>query len=158
MKYAVFVLLCTILFTRLSAQQPGSIEMQKGFWGTTYWKDNNKISNVEFTNLVKQNPAAFTELKKARTNKAFSTLFSSAGGFLVGWPIGTAAGGGDANWAMAGIGAGLVLVAIPFEIAFNKRAKNAVNTYNNGLGKSSWRKPQVSLGFTQHGMGMKMSF
>ena len=158
MKYAVFVVLCTILLTRLSAQQPGSIEMRKGFWGTTYWKDNSKISNIEFKETLKQNPAAFAEFKKAQTNKTFSTLFSSVGGFLIGWPIGTAAGGGDANWAMAGVGAGLVLVAIPFEMAFNKRAKNAVNTYNNGLGKSSWRKPQVSLGFTQHGMGMKMSF
>jgi hypothetical protein len=158
MKYTVIVFLFTLMFAQLPAQQGGVIEIRKGFWGTTYWKDNNNISKLQFTSMLKQNPAAFTELKKARTNSAFSTLFSSAGGFLIGWPVGTAAGGGDANWAMAGVGAGLVLVAIPFEIAFNKRMKNAVNTYNNGLAKSSWRKPRLSMGFTQHGMGMKMSF
>ena len=77
---------------------------------------------------------------------------------MVGWPIGTAAGGGEANWTLAGIGAGLIVAAIPFENAFSKRARNSINIYNSRTGKSSWRKPQLNLGFTRHGMGMKLSF
>lgn len=148
--------ICTIFQT--NAQQPGTIEIRKNFWGTTYRQNDQKLSGADLMNKLKENPVALREMKKARTNQAFSTIFSGVGGFMIGWPLGTAAGGGDANWTMAGIGAGLIVAAIPFEIAFSKRARNAINTYNSGLGKSSWRRPQLNLGFTRHGMGMKLSF
>ena len=35
------------------------------------------------------------------------------GGFLIGWPLGTALAGGDPNWTLAAIGAGCVAIAIP---------------------------------------------
>lgn len=151
-------LFVSLTFIHVNAQQPGSIEIRKNFWGTTYRQHDQKLSAAGLMEKLKENPAAFTEMKKARTNQAFSSVFSGIGGFMVGWPIGTAAGGGDPNWTLAGIGAGLIVAAIPFEIAFSKRARNAINTYNSGLGKSSWRKPQLNLGFTRHGMGMKLSF
>lgn len=158
MKTIVLILLMAVTLTNLNAQQGGTIEIRKSFWGTTYRQNDRKLTPGELMETLKTNPAAYTEMKKARTNQTFSSIFSGVGGFMVGWPIGTAAGGGEANWTLAGIGAGLIVAAIPFEIAFNKRARNAINTYNSGSGKSSWRKPQVNLGFTQHGMGMKLSF
>ncbi len=151
-------LLMIIAFTSLTAQQPGAIEIRKSFWGTTYRQYDQKLSPAALMEKLKENPVALAEMKKARTNQAFSTVFSAAGGFMIGWPLGAAAGGGDANWTMAGIGAGLIIAAIPFELAFGKRARNAINTYNNGLGKSSWKKPQLNLGFTRYGMGMRLSF
>ncbi len=158
MRTLVLTLLLTLSLTALLAQQTGTIEMRKTFWGINYRQNGQKLTGTELMEKLKTNPAAYTEMKKARTNQAFSSLFSGVGGFMVGWPLGTAAGGGDANWTLAGIGAGLIVAAIPFEIAFNKRARNAINTYNSALSKSSWRKPQLNLGFTRHGMGIKLSF
>jgi hypothetical protein len=158
MRNILFTFLLTLIVSGLSAQQPGAIEIRRSFWGTTYRQNDQKLSAAGLMEKLRENPAAFSEMKKARTNQTFSAIFSGVGGFMVGWPLGTAAGGGDANWTLAGIGAGLIVAAIPFEIAFNKRARNAINTYNSGLGKSSWRKPALNLGFTRHGMGMKLSF
>ena len=158
MRILLALLLMTSVVSHIQAQRTGTIEIKKNFWGTTYRQNNQKLTPAELMETLKANPAAYAEMKKARTNQTFSSIFSGVGGFMVGWPIGTAAGGGDANWTLAGIGAGLIVAAIPFEIAFNKRARNSINTYNTGLGKSSWRKPQLNLGFTQHGMGMKLSF
>lgn len=158
MRILIIVLLLTWGCTQLQAQGSGTIEIKKNFWGTTYRQNNQKLTPAELMETLKTNPAAYTEMKKARTNQTFSFIFSGVGGFMVGWPIGTAAGGGDPNWTLAGIGAGLIVAAIPFEIAFSKRARNSINTYNSGLGKSSWRKPQLNIGFTQHGMGMRLSF
>lgn len=158
MRIFLALLFMTCLVTQSPAQRTGTIEIKKNFWGTTYRQNNQKLTPAELMETLKTNPAAYTEMKKARTNQTFSSIFSGVGGFMVGWPIGTAAGGGDANWTLAGIGAGLIVAAIPFEIAFSKRARNSINIYNNGSGKSSWHKPQLNLGFTRHGMGMKLSF
>ncbi|MBI5372884.1 MAG: hypothetical protein HZA79_12750 [Sphingobacteriales bacterium] len=126
----------------------GPIEIHKNFFGTGFWGNDRKLTNAELMNTLSAHPAAHTEMKKARANQAFSTVFSFAGGALIGWPIGTAAGGGDPNWTLAAVGAGLVAIAIPFEIAFNKKAKNAISLYNSSLQKSSGRKPVVNLGIS----------
>ena len=60
-------------------------------------------------------------------------ILSYAGGFMIGWPIGTAIGGGKPAWALAGIGGGLVAVAIPLSISSNKKMETAVRQYNAGL-------------------------
>jgi hypothetical protein len=86
-------------------------------------------------------------------------MLSCAGGFMVGWPIGTAIGGGDPEWAMAGIGAGLIVIAIPISSKFNKQAKLAVDTYNGGLPSSSfWDKNELRVSVTGSGIGLALRF
>ncbi len=50
-----------------------------------------------------------------------ANVLAIPGGALIGWPLGTAIGGGDPEWYLAGIGAGLVAIAIPLEIIGKKR-------------------------------------
>jgi hypothetical protein len=86
-------------------------------------------------------------------------MLSCAGGFMVGWPIGTAIGGGDPEWAMAGIGAGLIVIAIPLSLKFNKQAKQAVDTYNGGLFTSSfWDKNELIVSMTGNSVGLVLRF
>lgn len=68
-------------------------------------------------------------------------LISCVGGFMVGWSIArTLTGnGGKSNLTIAGIGAGLILVSIPINRKYIKQAKQAVNTYNEGIKSSSNR-------------------
>ena len=54
---------------------------------------------------------------------------------------------------MAGIGAGLIVVSIPISQSFNKKAKQAVDTYNGGLQTSSfWDKNELKLTMTGNGI------
>ena len=78
---------------------------------------------------------------------------------MVGWQIGAALGGGDPNWALAGIGAGLIVVYIPISQKFNKQAKTAVDTFNGGLKTSSfWDNNELGIGLTGNGVGLSLRF
>jgi len=60
---------------------------------------------------------------------------------------------------MAGIGAGLIVVSIPISQSFNKKAKQAVDTYNGGLQTSSfWDKNELKLTMTGNGIGLTLNF
>ena len=83
-----------------------------------------------------------------------------AGGFLIGYPVGTAIGGGEPKWAMAGIGAGLLIIAIPISSGANKKVKKAIRLYNKSLIPITYHKPSpsFSLETTQNGIGVVMRF
>jgi hypothetical protein len=90
-------------------------------------------------------------------NLGFGTTLSIAGGLLVGFPLGTAIGGGDPNWALAGVGVGLFLLSIPLEIGYHKNVKAAVDTYNQSLERTTSRV-EFKLGLSATGIGVKLKF
>ncbi|MAU26781.1 MAG: hypothetical protein CMH45_05175, partial [Muricauda sp.] len=107
----------------------------------------------EETKLISSGPFGFS-------NKTLSSIMGFVGGGLVGWPVGTAIGGGDANWALAGVGAGLIGVSIPISSSANKKTKQAVDVYNSSLGTTTFieYKPQLKLIANGNGFGMSLSF
>lgn len=92
----------------------------------------------QLVNTLKPNEQAYKQIKSAQSTYILAMILSYAGGFMVGYPIGTAFGGGEPNWAIAGVGAGLIVVAIPISQKFSKKARLAVDTYNRGLETSSF--------------------
>lgn len=111
-----------------------TIDMASSFFsGFRFYVANQRIDNKELKTLLKTNGVAFAQFKSANTSGAFSTILGYTGGFLIGWPIGTAIAGGKPNWALAGIGAGLTAVSIPLSISAKKKLKSAVSTYNASL-------------------------
>jgi len=89
---------------------------------------------------------------------AIRPVLQLPGGFLIGYPIGTAIAGGNANWTLAAVGAGLLVVAIPLISGYNKHAINAVNIYNRGLRSSINPASSLNLRFTANGAGLRISF
>jgi len=113
----------------------------------------------QLVNTMKPNDQAYQQIKSAQSSYTLATIIGGVGGFMVGWPIGTALGGGEPNWTMAGIGAGLIVVSIPITQSFNKKAKQAVETYNGGLRTSSfWDKNELKLSMTGNGIGLTLNF
>lgn len=53
--------------------------------------------------------------------KIVAYAFAYTGGALIGYTAGSAIAGNKANWAVAGIGAGLIGIAIPINIADKRR-------------------------------------
>jgi hypothetical protein len=152
---AIFFLLNSL--PCLAQYQSDSITVKKGL-GTTFLQNDRRLKPKELLVITKANPAAFKEMKIAKSNYDASSVFGFVGGFLVGWPIGTALGGGEPNWTMAGIGAGLIVVSIPFSSAYSKRAKNAIGIYNGGLRGTTGAKVKFNLGLTHNGLSLKMRF
>lgn len=97
-------------------------------------------------------------MKKARNKGNVSAVFSGAAGFLIGWPLGTAIAGGKPNWALAGIGAGLLVVGIPISAASTREAKRAVRIYNDDLKKEALTQFDLKIGLTGTGLSAKLTF
>jgi hypothetical protein len=97
-------------------------------------------------------------MQLAKKNYDAGAVFSFVGGFMVGWPCGTALAGGDPEWALAGVGAGLIAISIPFSTAYVKHTKNAVSLYNDGLTSVKEDVAQIKFGMTNGGIGLKVTF
>ena len=155
MKNLIF-LIAVLAFISTNAQQ---IEIRKSFGEVQLYKDNERLKMKEVKALMRDHQAAFEELQKANTNKAFAYIFSIPGGALIGYPIGTAIGGGDPEWVLAGIGAGLVAVSIPFMSGYNKRAKNAAGLYNKAvMNTTSSFQPDVRFSVKANGVRLVIVF
>jgi hypothetical protein len=158
MKNILFTILATVvLCSSISAQK---IEV-KNSWGTNICSmDGKKLKMSELVDLMKENTNSFELVNKAKKNYTVSSIFGAAGGALVGWPIGSSLGGGDPNWSLAGIGAGLIAISIPFNNKYNKNIKNAVENYNTNLESNSYSKfqPKLKLKSTFNGIGIALLF
>jgi len=149
--------LLTVFFTLNGQNQPYSITV-KNRLGPVFQQNGKNLTPTKLLTITKSNQEAYSEMKIANKNYLASMVFQFPGGFLIGYPVGAALAGGDPNWTLAAIGAGLVVVSIPFISAYNKHAKNAVYIYNKGLKYSSMVRPDFKLGITYKGIGIRISF
>ncbi len=159
-RIIVFFTLLTMGFTFAFGQAPSdSITMKKVFGGYQFYQGDKLLKVNQLVNTMKTNEQAYKQIKSAQSTYTMAMILSSAGGFMVGWPLGTAVGGGEPNWTIAGIGAGLIVAAIPISQSFNKKAKQAVDTFNSGLQTSSfWEKNELNLTLTGNGIGLTLNF
>lgn len=118
-----------------------------------------ELKPFEVQQILNSNPESRKELAAAKENQTFALLLGGAGGFMIGWPLGTAMGGGEPNWLLAGIGAGLVALSIPLSSAAKKKTLKAIELYNEGL---VHKKETEALSFrfqgTSNGFGLVMKF
>ena len=157
MKNSVFTLMIGLFLAFGSTAQ--EIEIEKSFGGYTFFQDGEEQKIGQLVEIMETNQEAFDFMKKAQTNYTFSSILGFIGGGLIGWPLGTAIGGGDPEWFLAGIGAGVVAIAIPLEIGGNKNAEKAINMYNSSLGSTSFRfKPKFNIIGNTQGVGLSMKF
>ena len=160
MKKFTLMLIGLLLLSAISVfgqSQSDSIQTKKSL-GTVFIQHGRRLTPGQLLEITKINTDAYNEMKIAKSNYAIGTVFGFAGGFLVGWTVGTAVGGGEPNWALAGIGAGLIVVSIPFSTSYTKHAKKAVEIYNNALSQTGSRKIDFSLALTYNGIGINITF
>jgi hypothetical protein len=158
MRIIILILLFAISNLTSTAQtQADTIEVVKGF-STFYTRNNQLLTTRDLIEITKPNAAAYKEMRIAKSHKNFASLLELTGGFMVGLPLGSALAGGEPNWPLAAIGAGIIIVSIPFSVAYNKRATKAVKIYNEGLKSTGQNNLDFNLGFTQNGLGLQLKF
>jgi hypothetical protein len=156
-KTIVLGLLLMSTVSLLGQNVSDTIEVRKAL-GVIFLQNGKKLAPRNLLEITKSNAESYNEMKKAKSNFDVGNIFGFAGGFMVGWPIGTALGGGEPNWTLAAIGAGLIVISIPFSSAYSKHAKNAVGIYNNGLKQTGHNNVEWKLGLTCSGVGIKITF
>ena len=154
------ILTLTFAFATITFCNAQNIEMEKVFGGYKYTQNGNQMTMKDLVKTMESNKQAFDLIKKAQSNTTLASIIGFAGGGLIGWPIGTAAGGGDANWTLAGIGAGLIAIGIPISSSANKKAKQAVEIYNSSLNTVSFHefKPEFTVIANGNGFGLSIKF
>lgn len=154
------ILTLTFAFAAMTLCVSQQIEMEKVFGGYKFTQNGKKLTMGNLVKTMESNQQAFELIKKAQSNNTLASIIGFAGGGLIGWPIGTAVGGGDANWTLAGIGAGLIVVGIPIASSANKKAKQAVELYNSSLYSTAYYefKPEFEIMANGNGIGLSMSF
>ncbi len=159
-KVAIILALLAVNMSFVFGQTASdSISMKKVFGGYQFYQGEQRLNMSRLVNTMKPNDQAYQQIKSAKSSYVLANIIGGVGGFMVGWPIGTALGGGEPNWTMAGIGAGLIVVSIPITQSFNKKAKQAVETYNVGFQASSfWDKNELKLSLTGNGIGLTLNF
>lgn len=158
MKKSILFFMFFLLFgsLNLSAQiNSEAIEIKKN----KYLINEQVLMPKDLLSITESNTQAYDFMKKAKSNYDAASVFSFAGGFLIGYPIGMAIGGGDPEWAMAAVGAGLSLISIPFIISYHKNAKKAIGIYNKDLPQTqNSRSFSFELQPKVNGVGLVMKF
>lgn len=158
-KIAIILVLLTAKMSIAYGQTASdSISMKKVFGGYQFYQGEQRLNMNQLVNTMKPNEQAYELIKSAQSTNTMAMILSYAGGFMVGWPVGTAIGGGEPNWSLAGIGAGLIVLSIPISQSSNKTARQAVETFNSGLETSSfWDKNKLKLSLTANGIGLTLN-
>lgn len=159
-RITVILTFLMMIFSATYGQAPNdSIQMKKVFGGYQFYQDGQKLTVGLLVKAMETNKQAYKEIKEAQSTYTIASIIGGAGGFMVGWPLGAAVAGGKANWTMAGIGAGLIVVSIPISSKFNKQAKSAVDNFNAGLKPSAfWDRSELKLSATGNGVGLVLRF
>jgi hypothetical protein len=134
-----------------------TVEVQRSF-SPVFRQNGQRLKVRDLLEITRSNPSAFQEMRIAKSNYDASMVFGYVGGFLVGWPLGTALGGGKPNWALAAAGGGLILVSLPFSSGFAKHAMKAMAIYNDDLKKSARNPVKMNVGFSATGIKLQMKF
>ncbi|WP_339870384.1 hypothetical protein [uncultured Algoriphagus sp.] len=161
MKTSLLILSFLILSFNASFGQVAndSITIRKSFWGYKFYQGDTRVQLGDLVNIMQTNQEAYKSIKSAQSNYTLASIMGFAGGFMVGWPIGAAVAGGEPNWALAGIGAGLLVATIPITNSFVKKSRFAVDTYNRGSTASSvWDRTELNLSFSGTGAGLSLNF
>lgn len=123
------VIIC--ISASLSASAQGNIRMKKSFLSTRfYYGHAQELKPKQVLTVMQIDEEAHAVFKKAKANYDAASVLGFAGGFLIGWPIGTALSGGEPEWGLAAGGAAITLLSVPLTLAFNKHAERAVSIYN----------------------------
>jgi hypothetical protein len=123
-----------------------------------FFMDGKPLTYKQVVELVKDYPEAVRALKKAKANHDAAIAFGYIGGFFLGYPLGQAIAGGEPAWALAGAGAGSLLIALLFQIAYNMQAKKAIRIYNSGLNQLSLNyNASVNFCITMNGLSVIMN-
>jgi len=154
--FFALLFVCSTIFGQTNSD---SITVKNVFGGCKFFQNDKQLTMLQVGNILQQNELAYKEFNKAKSNNTIASIIGGIGGFMIGYPLGTAMGGGKANWTMAGIGAGLVLVSIPITNNYKKQAKNAIDTFNNGQKTSSFFiDTEIYLAVTGNSIGFRMTF
>jgi hypothetical protein len=159
MKKSLLIVLVVFAHQLCSAQNANEqIELipKRFFKNEAYKKCGIEMTPTQLIQVFKDDPKMTQFVKPLALNYAGETILKAVGGILIFWPLTESIYRDNPNWNLAYIGAACYLVAIPFQNGFTKRAKSAIDYYNNGYKQAS--RVSFHLQVDSKGLGVAMKF
>jgi len=159
MKNMIIFSLFILALTLSTFAQSTNIEViEKGlFKNKVYVKCGIEMTPMQLVSIFQNDPNMKDYYKPIALNNAVSTLLYSVGTALIFWPIAESLyDNSNPNWELAYVGAGCVVLSIPFKKAYYKHAGRAVQYYNSGYQKTS--AVHFNLNLDSNGLGIAMKF
>jgi len=144
-----FILLAT---TAVGQHKP--LTMVKGFGAVRFEYDTLTVSARQVSQLLRLEPDAYEAFRRARSNQTVAGIVGAAGGVVLGFAAINSLLTSQMDWRAASVGAGLVLLSVPFERRFRQRATRALDLYNRNA--SARLVPVWQIG--SHGVGVTIRF
>ena len=129
------------------------LEIKKG----RFYNGGTQVRVTEFVETMQSNTEAYQLALKGKSGYSSSNVLGFIGGFMIGLPLGTAVGGGDPKWVLAGAGAAIIAVAIPIQVGAVKKLRSAAEIYN-GDGSSNSTSAKIDLNLSSTSIGLVYSF
>jgi hypothetical protein len=99
-----------------------------------YSQDNQPLRVDDLEDKLAQHPAAGPKMGGYKAKKWTGLLLGYAGGGLVGWNVGdNLTKKGEKNWTPALVGAGAIVLAIPFALMADSQLRSAAEAYNGSF-------------------------
>lgn len=156
-KLILFLLLSVGVNFKGQAQDENKLHLKSNFFGNKFYKGDTIISVNQVLYEMAPNESVYNLMKSAKTDFVFAQILGATGGILLGWEVGTAIGGGDLNWVVAGVGAAAIAISIPVSINFRKKANSAIIKHNNLIAGAN-NKPTYHVGFNGRGLRLQYRF
>ena len=156
--FTILFLLTTAIFT-INAQ---TIETKKGFGGTRFFQNGEKLKLWKVIDLMESDPETLKLIQSAQSHRIGGNVIGFVGGFLVGRSLGKAlrAEDNELDWRMLTVGFGVTIVSFSFNATYNRKARKAVDIYNAQFDSSSLYSPNLQFKFEANvnRVGIMMSF
>lgn len=151
-----FLVLAVIISSNVYAQIGQEITIHnKTFGGYRFEQYGKTLTPKIMFHIMHADSEAHAYMQQARKNFSAGQAVGFLGIGLIGWPFIATAREGQANWAVAGIGAGVLLGTIPFNYWFHENALRAAKAYNSAISNElTGTGLKVQFGLTPHGIGL----
>jgi hypothetical protein len=157
MKRLLILSLLMFTFCALHAQDfPDSLKIEKDGW--SYYQNDYRLDISDLIKITADNENANRYIRAARTDYIASSLISSLGGGLIGYPVGKFLYTGKINFLPLIIGGTLVCVSIYFSTSYYSNLKKGVDAYNKRLAMPKTSQLNLKIGQTSNGFGIALRF
>ena len=137
-----------------------TIEIIKKPMGYQYKYKGEMLSLSQLGTFLEKNNLSTELYKSAKGTSGFLNVLGFAGGFCIGYGLGPLLYGRQPNLALAGIGAGIIVVSLPILSSAENKLKRAVDIYNSGNSQSMYAplKYEMNLALVPNGVGVVIKF
>jgi hypothetical protein len=142
--------------------QPDSIKIL-GRKGTVFEQNGRALKIKQLLVITKSNPAAYKEIKIAKSTAGVAYVLLGASGFLsitgiINVNTHYSLYDKKYSWRALGLAAGFWVISLPIISSSGKHTNKGVIIYNKGLRSSSLTYGDIRIGYTNNGIGMKIRF